>query len=60
MKGVETTLMTTHLESTAAHADERKKQLRMLLKEMQSSPGGSTVIVGGDMNMRDKEVGVHI
>ena len=50
------TLHTTHLESTAAHASERKKQLRMLLQHVTDSPNNSTVIAGGDLNLRDKEV----
>ena len=50
------TLHTTHLESTAAHASERKKQLRTLLQHVTDSPNNSTVIAGGDLNLRDKEV----
>lgn len=53
------TLHTTHLESTAAHASERKKQLTTLLQKIKESPDKSTVIAGGDLNMRDKEVGYY-
>ena len=59
VKGVDMTLHTTHLESTAAHATERKKQLTTLLQKIKESPDKNTVIAGGDLNMRDKEVSAY-
>ena len=53
---VQMDLLNTHLESTAEHAEERKKQLEQCLGVMTRRPPGNTVIFGGDLNMRDKEV----
>lgn len=53
--GVSVTLFTSHLESTARHANERKRQLQFVFDQMQhTSPG--YVIFGGDLNVRDAEV----
>ncbi|KAM4028534.1 tyrosyl-DNA phosphodiesterase 2 isoform 2-T2 [Anomaloglossus baeobatrachus] len=49
-------LMTSHLESTKEHANERRKQLQIVLKKIQEIPASSTVIFGGDTNLRDQEV----
>ncbi|KAM5293787.1 tyrosyl-DNA phosphodiesterase 2 [Glossophaga mutica] len=49
-------LMTSHLESTRGHAEERKNQLKMVLKKMQEAPESATVIFAGDTNLRDREV----
>ncbi|CAH1251047.1 TDP2 [Branchiostoma lanceolatum] len=49
-------LMTTHLESTKDHAAERKRQLRQVLQEVEKQDQSNTVIVGGDLNLRDAEV----
>jgi len=49
-------LLNTHLESTAEHAEERMRQLEKCLDIMTRRPGDRTVILGGDLNMRDKEV----
>ncbi|KAM5158141.1 tyrosyl-DNA phosphodiesterase 2 [Mantella aurantiaca] len=49
-------LMTSHLESTKDHADERMKQLGIVLQKMLEVPSSTTVIFGGDTNLRDKEV----
>ncbi|XP_077126085.1 tyrosyl-DNA phosphodiesterase 2 isoform X1 [Ranitomeya variabilis] len=50
-------LMTSHLESTKEHASERQKQLQIVLKKIQEMPASTTVIFGGDTNLRDQEVG---
>lgn len=49
-------IMNTHLESTADHAEERVRQLRTCFKAAMEQPEGTTVILGGDMNLRDKDV----
>ena len=49
-------LLNTHLESTADHAEERMRQLEKCFDIMNRRPGDRTVILGGDLNMRDKEV----
>ena len=49
-------LMTTHLESMASHAEERKRQLQSAFKEVEDAPNSTTVVFGGDLNLRDKEV----
>jgi len=49
-------LLNTHLESTAEHAEERKKQLQQCLGFVERRPPDSNVIFGGDLNMRDKEL----
>ena len=50
-------LLNTHLESTAEHAEERTRQLEQCFEIMSKRPGDRTVIFGGDLNSRDKEVG---
>ncbi|KAG8187623.1 hypothetical protein JTE90_027033 [Oedothorax gibbosus] len=49
-------LLNSHLESTAEGADERKVQLKHMLKEVVSTASDNTVIFAGDMNLRDKEL----
>ena len=49
-------LLNTHLESTADHAEERMRQLEKCLDIMSKRPEDRTVILGGDLNMRDKEI----
>ncbi|XP_008057576.1 tyrosyl-DNA phosphodiesterase 2 isoform X2 [Carlito syrichta] len=49
-------LMTSHLESTRGHAEERMNQLKMVLKKIQEAPESATVIFAGDTNLRDLEV----
>ncbi|NXG42714.1 TYDP2 phosphodiesterase, partial [Psilopogon haemacephalus] len=56
VSGVELCLMTSHLESTKTHSKERVKQLEIVLKRMQEEPESTTVIFGGDTNLRDSEV----
>jgi tyrosyl-DNA phosphodiesterase 2 len=48
--------MTSHLESTKDHAKERKNQLKQSLGHMIAADHDATVIFGGDLNLRDKEV----
>ncbi|XP_060630892.2 tyrosyl-DNA phosphodiesterase 2 [Anolis sagrei] len=54
--GNELCFMTSHLESTKDHGEERLNQLKMVLAKMKEVPESSTVIFGGDTNLRDKEV----
>ncbi|NXR08240.1 TYDP2 phosphodiesterase, partial [Semnornis frantzii] len=56
VSGMELCLMTSHLESTKTHSKERVKQLQIVLKRMQEEPESTTVIFGGDTNLRDSEV----
>ncbi|XP_075682678.1 tyrosyl-DNA phosphodiesterase 2 [Rhinoderma darwinii] len=49
-------LMTSHLESTKEHSNERLKQLDIVLKKIQEVPPSTTVLFAGDTNLRDKEV----
>ncbi|CAG2211938.1 TDP2 [Mytilus edulis] len=56
IKGVRFLLMTSHLESTKDHASERKQQLKIALEHMVSANSDQTVIFGGDLNLRDKEL----
>ncbi|XP_060100118.1 tyrosyl-DNA phosphodiesterase 2 [Heteronotia binoei] len=56
VSGNEICFMTSHLESTKTHAEERLNQLKLVLKKMSETPASTTVIFGGDTNLRDKEV----
>ena len=49
-------LLNTHLESTQEHSDVKLRQLEHCFDIMTRRPGDRTVIFGGDLNMRDKEV----
>jgi tyrosyl-DNA phosphodiesterase 2 len=49
-------LINAHLESTKDHAAERIKQLKDSFKVVQDFPEDITVLLSGDMNLRDKEV----
>ncbi|XP_054156097.1 tyrosyl-DNA phosphodiesterase 2-like [Oppia nitens] len=49
-------LLNTHLESTKDFADIRVQQLRRVFKLMTELDQQSTVIFGGDLNLRDNEV----
>ena len=49
-------LMTSHFESTAQCAAERKKQLQLVLTYMNQEAMHANVIFGGDTNLRDKEI----
>ncbi|NXO91213.1 TYDP2 phosphodiesterase, partial [Certhia brachydactyla] len=56
ISGIELCLMTSHLESTKNHSKERIKQLQIVLNKMQKESESTTVIFGGDTNLRDSEV----
>uniref|UniRef100_A0A670XX57 Tyrosyl-DNA phosphodiesterase 2 n=1 Tax=Pseudonaja textilis TaxID=8673 RepID=A0A670XX57_PSETE len=56
ISGNDLCLMTSHLESTKDHSEERLKQLKLVLAKMAEVPESSSVIFGGDTNLRDKEV----
>ncbi|KAM6350522.1 tyrosyl-DNA phosphodiesterase 2 isoform 1-T1 [Podargus strigoides] len=56
ISGNEICLMTSHLESTKDHSKERVKQLKIVLNKMQEESESTTVIFGGDTNLRDSEV----
>ena len=56
VKKVPFLLMTSHLESTGPQKAERKRQLVAAFKKMGESDPHRTVVFGGDLNMRDKEV----
>ncbi|KAM4550038.1 tyrosyl-DNA phosphodiesterase 2 isoform 1-T1 [Fundulus diaphanus] len=55
-KGQKLCLMTSHLESCKGHAQERMKQLRVVMQRMKDAPDDVTVLFGGDTNLRDAEV----
>ncbi|KAM8767813.1 tyrosyl-DNA phosphodiesterase 2 [Acanthopagrus latus] len=55
-KGQKFCLMTSHLESCKGHAEERMKQLRVVMQRMREAPDDVTVLFGGDTNLRDTEV----
>lgn len=55
-KGQKVCLMTSHLESCKGHAEERMKQLRVVMQRMREAPDDVTVLFGGDTNLRDPEV----
>lgn len=54
--GNEFCLMTSHLESTREHSEERISQLKTVFRKMQEAPDSTTVIFAGDTNLRDQEV----
>ena len=56
VKGIDLTLMTSHLESTKSHEKERTRQLKICLDAMSQESEEKGVIFGGDLNLRDKEV----
>uniref|UniRef100_A0A6M2CWU3 Tyrosyl-DNA phosphodiesterase 2 n=1 Tax=Rhipicephalus microplus TaxID=6941 RepID=A0A6M2CWU3_RHIMP len=49
-------LLNTHLESMAYSSDVRQTQLRRCFRQCRKEPPVKTVILGGDMNLRDHEV----
>ncbi|XP_047461151.1 tyrosyl-DNA phosphodiesterase 2 [Mugil cephalus] len=49
-------LMTSHFESCRGHAEERMKQLRVVMQRMKDAPDDVAVLFGGDTNLRDPEV----
>ena len=48
--------MTSHLESCKSHAEERMKQLQVVMQRLKDAPDDVTVVFGGDTNLRDTEV----
>ncbi|NXT48399.1 TYDP2 phosphodiesterase, partial [Pluvianellus socialis] len=56
ISGNELCLMTSHLESTKDHSKERVRQLQIVLNKMQQESESTTVIFGGDTNLRDSEI----
>lgn len=52
------TLITSHLESGKEHDKERKQQLQAAFRCVNVAPDESTAMFGGDLNLRDKEVGL--
>lgn len=53
---VKINLFNTHLESTAEHSDTRKIQLQKVFEEVNKVPENQSVLFGGDLNLRDKEL----
>ena len=58
VKGIPLLLMTSQLESTLEYSTERKQQLECAWNVMLEEPRDHTVIFGGDLNIRDKEVNI--
>ncbi|XP_013407946.1 tyrosyl-DNA phosphodiesterase 2-like [Lingula anatina] len=56
VKGIPMTLITSHLESTKDHAEERKRQLTAAFRAVNEAEGSRTVVFGGDLNLRDPEL----
>ncbi|XP_061183383.1 tyrosyl-DNA phosphodiesterase 2-like [Saccostrea echinata] len=56
IKGVQFIFMTSHLESLLNCSEERKDQLVFCFEAMKSTPMDHTIIFGGDMNLRDREL----
>ncbi len=57
--GADVVLMTSHLESMKDHAVERMRQLREVfgvIDELQKTGKATSVVFGGDLNVRDHEV----
>lgn len=52
-------LLNTHMESTGEFAEERMNQLRISFEELTETDDSINVILGGDLNMRDKEVSIY-
>ncbi|KAJ7991941.1 hypothetical protein DPEC_G00289080 [Dallia pectoralis] len=55
-KEQELCVMTSHFESCKGQAEERMKQLKLVMKRIKEAPPNVTVIFGGDTNLRDTEV----
>ncbi|KAL4218066.1 Tyrosyl-DNA phosphodiesterase 2 [Mactra antiquata] len=56
VKGEKFCMMTSHLESTKDYAKARKEQLKKCFTHMSKVENDRTVLFGGDLNLRDKEV----
>lgn len=50
------TLLNTHLESTVQYSNVRKNQLKQAFTAVMSTDCEQTVLLGGDLNLRDKEL----
>lgn len=48
--------MTSHLESTKNYGEARKQQLKQCFEYIKNREADRTVVFGGDLNIRDKEV----
>ncbi|XP_059140544.1 uncharacterized protein LOC131928497 [Physella acuta] len=57
VRGVPMTVMTSHMESQLPCSDERKYQIRTAFREMTNTAPDETVVFGGDLNVRDWEIG---
>ena len=51
--------MCSHLESTKQHSKERMNQLKIAMDHMKKASVTSTVVFGGDCNLRDTEVSLY-
>ncbi|XP_057370776.1 tyrosyl-DNA phosphodiesterase 2-like [Daphnia carinata] len=49
-------LLNTHMESTGEFAAERMNQLNISFREISETDKSVNVVMGGDLNMRDKEL----
>ncbi|CAE1267020.1 TDP2 [Acanthosepion pharaonis] len=56
VKSMSFLLINTHLESMGSHSAERKKQLKAGFQKVQEADNSRTVIFGGDLNLREKEL----
>lgn len=49
-------LLNSHLSCCLSGSEKRKAQLRIVFTHILEAPENETVIFGGDVNLRDKEV----
>ncbi|KAL3891596.1 hypothetical protein ACJMK2_003852 [Sinanodonta woodiana] len=56
VKGIKFDILTSHLESTRPATRERKRQLKTAFENVKQADSNRTVIFGGDLNLRDKEL----
>ncbi|XP_040887945.1 tyrosyl-DNA phosphodiesterase 2-like [Toxotes jaculatrix] len=55
-RGQKLCLMTSHFESCKDSAEERMRQLQLVMRRMSEAPGDVSVLFGGDTNLRAAEV----
>ncbi|KAL2080534.1 hypothetical protein ACEWY4_024327 [Coilia grayii] len=55
-QGQELCLMTSHFESCKNQSNERMNQLQLMFRKMRETSENTTIIFGGDTNLRDTEV----
>ncbi|GAA6224571.1 tyrosyl-DNA phosphodiesterase 2-like isoform X1 [Lates japonicus] len=55
-RGQKLCLMTSHFESCKDSAEERMRQLQLVMRKMSEAPDDVTVLFGGDTNLRAAEV----